>query len=168
MAWQDREKEWKNLQTVQQKVGEICMIWATLDFKVDQLLADFLDIGPAQVAALMNGMDFSRKCEAVRKLLVLSGPSPEWIAEIDSIMLDLANGLNKKRNRYVHDMWQFEIDAINRIERKATIQKQQARKSKTLSFDKEIPVTVEEMDALCKRGYAILGRFYALLPALIP
>ena len=56
MAWQDRMKEWENLQATQQKLGEAAMIWAAVDRCFDEIIADYLDLSGAEVAAIVEGM----------------------------------------------------------------------------------------------------------------
>jgi hypothetical protein len=168
MAWQDRLKEWGNLQAVQQKVGEVCMIWAALDYQIDCITADLLDVAPIQATVIGADRDFSKKCTLVKRLITLGSPGEEWFDEMDDLLTELASKLSPLRNRFIHDMWSFNVENIARIERTVTTKRPQSRQPKTLVADQEFPISLDDMERFCMRGYEILSRLDQLRPALIP
>lgn len=168
MAWQDREREWENLRAVQAKLGEISMIWAALDRDLDAILTDMLDIGPAETAAIVTGILPARKCTIIQRLILLACPSPEWGAEVSSILSEISGNFGDLRNRVIHDAWRFSVDEIIRLDPRARSQFAQSHGQKQLVFDTEHPVTLQELDAWCKRGYEMISRLSELQPVLIP
>ena len=167
MAWQDREKEWENLQAVQHKLGEVSMIWSAIDRQIDVVLTDMLDIGPAQTAAIVTGILPTKKCSIISRLLLLGTPSIEWRSQMDKL-LKIIIKWGVDRNRLVHDAWRFEVSDIHRVDARAQTKATQSRKEKQLVFDQVHPVTLEDLDQLCKTGHDILKQLDELCPALVP
>lgn len=167
MAWQDREREWKNLQAVQQKLGEVSMIWAMIDRRLDMLITDILDISHAEAAAVVSGMLPARKCTILLRLIAIDSPGDEWRAEISDLLNDVSGKFGEERNRLVHDSWRFEQDVIQRVDSTAKLEKV-AHKGKVLVFDKTYDVTIEDLKKWCARGYTINHQIGELRPALLP
>ena len=167
MTWQDRERGQKNLQPVQQLLGEVSMAWATLDRWVDRILTDMLDISLSETAAIVSGMRLSAKCQIVRRLLAVDCPSPEWAEKMEALMLEIGVELNNERNRLVHDGWVFTADRVEQINATARIEKVPFR-GKGLSFDKRRTVELEDLRRWNVRAFSALLDLRELRPALLP
>lgn len=167
MAWQDREKEWKNLQAVQQKLGEVSMVWAMIDRRLDSILTDMLDISHAEAAVLMTGVFPARKCKMISGLITISCPSREWGDKVTSLLNEISNKFGEERNRIVHDIWRFEKDKISRINATAKAEKT-PHQGKRLVFDRSYDVTIKDLENWCARGYIINMELRELRPALLP
>lgn len=167
MAWQDREKEHKNLLLVQRHLGEVSMIWAAIDRKLDMLIADILDIGHAETAAIVTGILPTRKAEMLKRLIVISCPGGDWFERMITLLSEISGSFGKERNRLIHDSWRFDIDSITRIDARAKPE-QVPFKGKVLAFDKRISVTIEELKKWSAKGHTILWDIDELHPALLP
>jgi hypothetical protein len=166
MGWQDRKKEWENLQATQQKLGEAAMIWSTVDRCFDEIIADYLDLSGAEVAAIVEGMLAKKKIEVIRRLMLLDAPSAEWVSAMKKALV-LADRFGEARNRLLHDNWRFELEKISRIERRAKKAKAQSHQPETLVVNSRINTSLDELQAICMQGYDALTALGELKPALL-
>jgi hypothetical protein len=165
MAWQDRMVEWKNIQEVEQKLGEISMIWSATDRNLNEWVSLFLDISDAEAAAILSGMLPKKKCEIIKRLMVMGCPSDEW----STTALELLAQIDKwgaVRNRLVHDAWRFNENTIHRIDGRAQIQKVPHNPAQ-FQFDEHVIVTKEEMEELCRTGHETLSAMRDLSSPLV-
>jgi hypothetical protein len=144
MAWQDRELEYKNLQAVQSRLGEISMIWAAIDRLLDRMITDMLDISHAEAAAVLSGMLPAKKCEIVQRLIVIDCPDKSWAEKASSVVKEISGSLGPERNRLVHDSWRFDQHNITRIDSTARTHAA-PHTGRTLVFDTNHDVTLEDL-----------------------
>lgn len=78
MSWPDREQEYRNMRLVQQHLGEVSMVWAALDRRLDSLICDMLDISFAETAAIVSGVLLPKKTQIALRLIAIDSPSADW------------------------------------------------------------------------------------------
>lgn len=167
MAWPDREREYKNMRAVQLHLGEISMAWSSLDRRVDDLICDLLDISFAETAAIVSGLLLPKKAQMALRLIAIDNPGAEWAGQMNLLLVELSGRLAEERNRLIHDAWQFDMDAIRRID--STARRSKGPDGSTeLSFDRHTDVTIHDLKKWVARAAAINFRLRELRPALLP
>jgi hypothetical protein len=130
-------------------LGLLCIYWATLDNAVAELLNNYLNSAP--IGAAVVAPDISTRCEQVRKLAHVSGPSGEWRECLLHILNMIQGEMAEARNRYVHDDWNISEAGMVRIDRRPKLKKPQAREAVQLITQTETVVPSEWIYQLTNR-----------------
>ena len=112
MAWQDRKQEWDNLQEAFRLIGHISMLWSRIDLELVNLIANLLDIYPAQALVFVDKQLPGKKADFAKKLIAIEAPDGEWRTRAHAALNKVGSDLNDRRNRYVHDIFRFESQTI--------------------------------------------------------
>jgi hypothetical protein len=113
MAWQERENEWDNLQEVFRLVGHVSMWWSRIDLELVNLIANLLDISPAQTLVFVDRQLPARKADLAKKLIAIDSPDGEWKERAEKTLKKISSDLNERRNRYIHDIFVFQDKSIS-------------------------------------------------------
>jgi hypothetical protein len=143
---------WERYDKHVQSIGQLCITWAVLDSKVDELFEPLLQCSPAQVASLVTNVDtISARCDILRRLITLESPSPEYRKWVIALLNRVTGELAPLRNRYVHDNWSISHEAVVKIDKRAKIGKAQSRMDEELSFNTKEVTPTEVVDKLTGR-----------------
>jgi hypothetical protein len=95
-------------------IGEVCAIWAEIDFYVGELLHDLYayhdagrmtQTGSDALGVIIRSMDIRQKADAVRALSLAVKEDPDFFEDTKSAMKEITEELRNARNRLVHDDW---------------------------------------------------------------
>ena len=159
MAWQDREREWKNLNEMQRQIGCVSMAWSQIDLALIELIANLTDLAPGQATIFLKGKMIGAKIEITRDLIKFHAPSGDWSDRAKQALVTLTQDLNPKRNRIIHDIHRFDVDEISR------------QKVDSIAADFEpdsTKVTIAEMEQLWHQALVIIDELRALAHDVVP
>lgn len=128
-------------------IGGLCYNWAHLDNVIVLTIQTLSGCDDKTLACLLStSRDTSQRCEIANKLLILNLEDGPWRdCAINTFKL-IQNKFCDKRNRYVHDEWQFYEDDIIRTTRTVKIIKAEPLSPQTLSYHANTPTRTKEIE----------------------
>ena len=166
-------------------IGELCMSWAALDSAIDELLEPLLNCDRTTAASISSSIDrLEPRVEIAKRMIVHADFGEDWQKWFFAIFQRITDELGPQRNRYVHDRWRMRRGEMQRIAKRAVIEKGQAYQALKLTFDHEHVTPVGEVDRVRScvdtvtyaielaandlRDWRIKGRLRRLRTLLVP
>lgn len=135
-------------------VGQLTWSYAGLDRNIDRLFEPLLQCSPEQVACMMVE-NISTRCTQLIHLLHLEAKPTQFRAWTEALLNRVSNELSGERNRYLHDHWEMKWSgsekSVTRTTKRPSLAAPQSRQPKKLTFNKRMPVTVEQLENLSGR-----------------
>lgn len=128
-------------------IGNLSIDWAHLDRKLDELFQPLLNCTAEEVACILVE-NIDARCSQLKRLITVAKPPRDWRDWIFAVLNRAANEIGPKRNRLLHDTWDFRDNTAARTDKRAKIKQAQSRQEETLSFDTKHPVSAEEIELL--------------------
>lgn len=134
---------------VWQAIGKLCMVWASLDHALDDAIEQILDCSKAQARILSTQLDkITGRTKLIKQLLFTLDQEPEWIAKATELLNRIEIEVAPRRNRIIHDGWDFEGLTPQQIDKRAKIGKLQSRQPPAISFDTPSACSATEINDL--------------------
>jgi hypothetical protein len=119
-------------------LGNLCVVWATIDRQLNDLMAALIGCSPAATACIASAADtVGARCNIMRNLVHEDPINEEWAKLFVKMLTSISGDLAARRNRFVHDYWGFTEGTIVRLDRRATAKRQQSRAPIKLIYDTE-------------------------------
>ena len=116
-------------------IGALCYNWSHLDNVIVLAIGYFSECDEETLACLLStSKDTSQRCEIATKLLILRVGDGPWRKCACETFRLIQNKFCDKRNRLVHDEWEFHEDDIVRTTRAVRIAKSQAYRGESLTY----------------------------------
>lgn len=148
-------------QKLEQKIGHLCSVWASLDRCANMLVEQILGCSEAQAVCLATQMEpVATRAKLLKNLAYTTAASNEWKAVLISLLNIIDGELAPKRNRVIHDAWDFTAAKPSQLDRRAKVARSQARKPPELLIEARLNVTPEFIESL-------VGRVSAAATALL-
>jgi hypothetical protein len=130
-------------------IGFLCKEWAFLEFMIDQLIASILAMPFDDTSqALTANISFRNKIQVLLAVGLVKKPDDEWYENLRTLLNQTDNNLRVRRNRCVHDLWNYEGGGFTKYEIRPTIKRPQARKQLELRSFHASELRPEEIWAL--------------------
>lgn len=145
-------------------IGYVCILWAAMESRIDQLLAALTPIDHDKIGEIFSAnVDLREKLEIIKSAAFVRKPNDAWFKAVEELANKVDNSLRSERNRYVHDAWLDKAGEIVRRTKQTTIKKPQAFKRELVTFT-DTPVPVEKIWALCAaiREVEVMATIYRL------
>lgn len=141
-----------------QSIGGLCYQWSILESALVLLIEYLSGLDDKTTACLLStSRDTSQRCEIASRLAILKVPHGPWRTCLLNTLSVIQNKMCEKRNRTVHDEWQFSENQILRINR-AVKMPMDSEKVRQLVYETKTPVEVGEIEILIKEiTIALLG-----------
>lgn len=125
------------------------MVWASLDGCLDMLLASVLDCTEDQANCLATQVDrVSSRMDLIKSLSVTTKMTSEWkVALVDALGWMNAN-LSGRRNRIIHDAWDFSEPSPVQIDKRVKVRRGQSREPYAIHTNLKTEVTAESIEQL--------------------
>ncbi|WP_162789503.1 hypothetical protein [Altererythrobacter sp. ZODW24] len=139
----------ESVESLSQRIGDLCLHWARLDQCVDRLFEPMLEIDSTQVACIIGSVDnFRQRCEILKRLLINEPPTEQW-ADLLITLLDFLGGkVAPLRNRFIHDSWVVAQDSTMRVDKRTVIRKYNAGDRDHVAFNLHYPTEITEIHTL--------------------
>jgi hypothetical protein len=130
-------------------IGYVCVNWSWLEFIVECVLSEFLDMPADKPEAhiVTSSIDFRKKLDVIKAIGFMRKPSTQWFAQWEGLINHIDNSLRPERNRYVHDLWRKEPDRPNpsRISSQVKLVTPKARAERILQTSETVEVDIKEV-----------------------
>jgi hypothetical protein len=131
-------------------IGRICILWSYIDMLLDKILEVSLDLSEANTLAVAQSVGrVPAKCELIQKLLLSTKISDVQTAKLSGTLAYIIAHLGPDRNRYVHDLWDFSVAPIVRVDRRVKTGKPQSRQKNTLVYNLKSETSLQELSDWC-------------------
>jgi hypothetical protein len=129
-------------------LGRLCVVSAYVDRLLTDLIQVFLGCTDAQAAVIATQTErIAARCNMIKHLAAADPPSTEWREAIVRVVNRLQTQ-GEQRNRFVHDQWSLTSGSLERLDRRTSVKKRQAREAPQLEFDTKHITPVGEVDQL--------------------
>jgi hypothetical protein len=131
-----------------ESIGGLCYQWSILDRTLELLIQYLSGLDEKTTACLLStSRDTSQRCEIASRLAVLKVSNCPWRDCLLNALSVIQNKMCEKRNRTIHDEWEFSETRILRVTRavKMPMDSEQVRQ---LVYETKTPVEIGELDAL--------------------
>lgn len=129
-------------------IGALCMSWSLMEAMLGELVRVLLNLELGQESESVSGnIDCRDQVQIALAVGFLKKIDDKWFEEL-KIVLDLIdNDLRNKRNRYVHDLWTFDVTTyvVQKVQWKTVIKRPQARKALELTTLHKTDVSVDDV-----------------------
>lgn len=133
------------------KIGRLCMVWASLDRSANMLLTEILGVSEDQSACVATQLDpLASRMRLLKTLTYTTSRSDEWKASLVELLNYIEGHLCAKRNRIVHDGWDFKGTEPAQLDRRAKVMRAQSRQPLALSTVARSTVTAAHVDLVIK------------------
>lgn len=117
-------------------IGHLCSFWAGLDKTANSLIRVALDCEERQAACIATQLDpVASRIRLLKTLIVTTGQSAEWMDEALRWLNMVDGQLAPKRNRIIHDDWDFDDATPQLIDRRAKVGRSQSRQPLSLVIE---------------------------------
>lgn len=127
-----------SFETVFSTIGEVCAIWAEIEFYMAELLHDLYiyhhaspitETGSNALGVILRTMEIRQTADAVRALALAVREDPDFFEHAKSLMDEISGELRTTRNRLVHDDWVHnDQGGIVQTQYVSSVKRPQARK----------------------------------------
>lgn len=133
-------------------VGELCMVWASLDGALNMTIEQVLNCTDDQAKCIATAIDpVAGRIKLLRNLLYSLGKEAAWLELTNKLLNEIEGNLCAERNRIVHDAWDFSTPEPMQLDRRAKIKKAQAHQPPALVTEVRKGVTATSINNLTER-----------------
>lgn len=119
-----------------ENLGWLCATWARLDHTSTHLLDLILECGPERARCISTQLDPVASRMRLLKTLVMTFDHPAWWTDAAIFWINRIEGdVASRRNRMIHDAWDFTEATPSRIDRRVKIGRKQAFQSAGLAIE---------------------------------
>lgn len=145
----------KNYESYSRAIGSLCIEFAELDRTIDRLFPLLLGCSEVQTACIVTD-NIGAKCDSLARLVRVEAFESGWTEWLCDLLKRAGEELAQRRNRIVHDSWKFRPDGGIRVMRRAKTAIAGAGQAKTVEYNTEHRVTIDEIERLQGRVTTVI------------
>jgi hypothetical protein len=122
-------------------IGYLCVFYAHLEARVDELIGQLTDVNGDKLHCITNEIDLRVKLNMLKHLAFVHQPEGQWVQDVHLVIAAIQRKIGPDRNRFIHDRWREGVtgSALRRYSRNKINQPQAKRPHEFTAYeDKEV------------------------------